>query len=250
MKKAITLLVAILAFAACTSSGTTKQSGVPTVKLLAQNLQLFPGVEQAVRLGFQTATGQTAIIADLKPDTAALAVCPLTSLGADLPPVATCKDVGSGVRETIASSGIAAVALVVSGVPSARANVQLEYDDGGHDVSVQIPFLAAPDTSTSCRDNGCNPFFELTPVGNGAFSAAAAWKGPGGTLVMLQGSVLGRSLTATGIPYREAARADGRSPLSIKSTLSSQGEYALVITEPPGPAAAPLENVIVNASWP
>ena len=67
---------------------------------------------------------------------------------------------------------------------------------------------------------------------------------------MLQGSVLGRSLTATGIPYREAARADGDAPLSIKATLSSQAEYALVITQPPGPSAAPLHNVIVDASWP
>jgi hypothetical protein len=249
VKKAVALL-AILVLAACTSGGNAKQSGVPTVKLLAENLQLFSGVQQAVRLGFQTATGSTDIIADLKPDTAALAVCSLTSLGAELPPVAACKDVGSGVRETIASSGLSAVALVVSGVSNARANVQLEYDDGGHDVSVQMPFLAAPDTTAGCKDNGCNPFFELTPARNGPFSASAAWRGPGGTLVMLQGSVLGRSLTATGIPYREAGRADGKPPLSIKASLSAQGEYALVITQPPGPTAAPLENVIVNASWP
>jgi hypothetical protein len=242
-------LISLALLAACTAGGNAKQSGVPTVKLLAENLQLFPGVEQAVRIGFQTATGSTFIIADLKPDTAALAVCPLTALGAEIPPVAACKTVGSGVREAIAASGLTAVALVVSGVPSASANVQLEYDDGGHDMSVQIPFLAAPDTSAACKDNGCNPFFELTPVRNGTFNATAAWKGPKGTLVMLQGSVLGRSLTATGIPYREAARADGTPPLSINATLSSQGEYALVITQPPGPTAAPLQDVIVNGSW-
>jgi len=244
------VLISLALLAACTAGGNAKQSGVPTVKLLAENLQLYPGVEQAVRIGFQTATGSTFIIADLKPDTAALAVCPLTALGAEIPPVATCTTVGSGVREAISSSGLTAVALVVSGVSSARANVQLEYDDGGHGMSVQIPFLPAPDTSAACKDNGCNPFFELTPVRNGAFSATAAWKGPTGTLVMLQGSVLGRSLTATGIPYREAARADGKPPLSIKATLSSQGECALVITQPPGPTAAPLQDVIVSGSWP
>lgn len=249
MKRAATL-AALALLVACTSGGTTKQSGVQTVKLLAENLQLFPGSEQAVRIGFQTATNSTNIIADLKPDTAALAVCPLSALGGNLPPITTCKDIGSGVRESITSDGLAAIALVVSGVPSARANVQLEYDDGGHDASVQIPFLAAPDASAACKDNGCNPFFELIPLRNGPFNASVAWKGPAGTLVMLQGSILGRSLTATGIPYREAARADGRSPLSIKATLTSQGECALVITEPPGPKAAPLENVIVNASWP
>ena len=65
-----------------------------------------------------------------------------------------------------------------------------------------------------------------------------------------QGSVLGGSLTATGIPYREAARADGSSPLSIATNLSSQAEYGLVITQPPGPAAAPLGDVILNSTWP
>ena len=249
MRKVAVFLV-IVAFASCTAAGTTKQSGVPTLTLRAQNLQLFPGSGQAVRIGFQTATGSADIIADLTPDTAALAVCPLAALGADIPPVTTCKDVGSGVRETITSAGLAAVALVVSGVPSARANVRLEYDDGGHAMSVQTPFLAAPDASPACKDNGCNPFFELTPLRNGAFNATAAWKGPAGTLVMLQGSVLGRSLTATGIPYREAARADGSSPLSIATNLSSQAEYGLVITQPPGPAAAPLGDVILNSTWP
>jgi hypothetical protein len=242
------LLIVLLG--ACTTTGNTKQSGVPTLTLLAENLQVFSGTDQAVRLGFQSASGSTDIIADLTPDTAALAVCPLTALGGDLPPMAECKDVGSGVRETITSDGIAAVALVISGVSSAKANVKLQYDDGGHDASAQIPFLAAPDASAACKDNGCNPFFELTPVQNGMFTASAAWKGPTGTLVMLQGSVLGRSLTATGVPYREAARADGPSPLSIKAALSSEGEYALAITEPPGSAAAPLQNVILSGSWP
>ncbi len=250
MRRAATLL-AVAMLASCTGGTPAKQSGVPTVRLLAENLQLFPGSEQAVRIGFQTASGSADIIADLRPDTTALAVCPLTSLGADLPPVATCKDVGSGVRETITATGLAAVGLVVSGVPSARANVRLEYDDGGHMMLVQIPFLAAPVGAQSCKDNGCNPFFELTPLVNGSFHATASWKGPTGTLLMLQGSVLGRSLTATGIPYREAARADGKPPLSISANLASQGEYALAITQPIGaPTSAPMENVFVNATWP
>jgi hypothetical protein len=223
---------------------------VPTVKLLAQNLSLFPGNDQAVRIGFQTGSSSANIIVDLKPDTAALAVCPLTALGAELPLVATCRDVGSGVREPITSAGLAAVALVLSGVPSARANVRLEYDDGGHQMSVQIPFLPAPESEQACKDNGCNPFFELTPLRNGTFTATATWKGPAGTLEILQGSVLGRSQTATGIPYREAARANGSPPLSITSRLSSQAEYALAITQPTGATAAPLTDVFLSAGWP
>lgn len=249
MKRAVPLL-AILALAACAGGGPGKQSGVPTVRLLAQNLSLFPGSDQAARIGFQTGSDSANIIVDLTPDTAALAVCPLTALGGQLPPLSSCKDVGSGVREPITSSGLTAVALVVSGVSSARANVRLEYDDGGHQITVQIPFLPAPDSAAACRDNNCNPFFELTPLRSGAFTATATWKGPAGTLALLQGSVLGRSQTATGIPYREAARKDGTPPLTITSQLSSQGEYALAISQPAGPNAAPLIGVFLSASWP
>jgi hypothetical protein len=250
MKRAVPVIFALtLAIAACTGGEPARQSGVPTVKLLAQNLSMFPGNDQAIRIGFQTGSSSANIIVDLTPDTAALAVCPLTALGAELPLITTCKDVGSGVREPINSTGLAAVALVLSGVPSASANVRLEYDDGGHQMSAQIPFLPAPESAQACKDNGCNPFFELTPLRNGAFTATATWKGPAGTLELLEGSVLGRSQTATGIPYREAARADGKPPVSITSRLA-QGEYALAVTQPIGANAAPLTDVFLSASWP
>jgi len=243
-------IMIVLALAACTGGSPAKQSGVPTVTLLAQNLSLFPGTDQAVRIGFQPGSSSANIIVDLTPDTTALAVCPLTTLGAEIPALTTCKDVGSGVREPITASSLTAVALVVSGVPSARANVRLEYDDGGHQLSMQIPFLPAPDSAAACKDNNCNPFFELTPLRNGPFTATATWKGPVGTLALLQGSVLGRSQTATGIPYREAARQDGPPPLTITAQLSSQGEYALAISQPAGPDAAPLTGVFLSATWP
>ncbi|MGZ4210331.1 MAG: hypothetical protein ACXVQX_07010 [Actinomycetota bacterium] len=247
--KPLAALAALCVLAAC--GGTASPSnGRPTVTLLAQNLSLFDGEQNALRIGFETGSDSTDIKADLTPDTAQLAVCPLTDVTADLPPIALCKDIGSGVRETIASSGLRAVALVLTGPSSARANVLLEYDDGGHQAHVVIPFLAAPAGGASCADNGCNPFFEVRPVHNGSFSATAAWKGPQATLEMLQGSVLGRSQTATGVPYRVAARAEGTSPLQIGTQLSGGGEYALAITQPPGPAQAPLGGVRIDASWP
>jgi hypothetical protein len=67
---------------------------------------------------------------------------------------------------------------------------------------------------------------------------------------LLQGSVLGRSATATGIPYREAARAQGISPLSITAEMSARGEYALVIRQDPGARATGLRNVRIDALWP
>jgi hypothetical protein len=246
----LTVAVTLVALIGCTGGTTPRQSGVPTVKLLAQNLQLFPGEQQAVRIGFQTAGGSTDIIADLQPDTAALAVCPLASIDATLPPIATCKDIGSGVRETITSSSLAAVALVVSDVASARADVRLEYDDGGHNVIIEIPFLAAPVGGSACKDNGCNPFFELTPLRNGPFTGTVNWKGPAGTIALLQGSVLARSQTATGVPYREAARKDGRPPLSITTQVSTQSEYALIVTQQVSASSAPQQNVVISASWP
>jgi hypothetical protein len=249
MKAAAATLLAVTLLA-CTGGASPRQSGVPTVKLLAQNLELFPGEQQAIRLGFQTASDSADIIADLKPDTAALAVCALPSIDATLPPAASCKDIGSGVRETITSSSLAAIALVVSGVSSARANIRLEYDDGGHAMIVEIPFLASPLGVGACKDNACNPFFEMTPLHNGTFTATANWSGPHGTLAMLQGSVLARSQSATGVPYREAARKDGSPPLMITTQVSTQSEYALIVTQQVSAAAAPQKNVVISATWP
>ena len=247
MKIVVAALALIVALGACTSSARPRagrsSTSAATTTILAQNLALYEGETQAIRLGFEPASGSTDVIVDYTPDTAQVALCSLTAADGTMPPVASCKSVGSGVRETVSSPGLAALGIVLSGTSSARADILLEFDHVGRHVSAVIPFISGG--GGNCADNGCNPFFEVRPVRNGLFTASARWNGASATLVMLQGSVLARSQTATGIPYRKAAIQTGQTSASIRTQLTSPGEYALAITQ-----TGTLRDVRIDASWP
>ena len=248
--RTLVLIVLALVLGACKSGGSpgaTTSSTAPstTTRVLAQNLALFEGEEQAVRLGFEPLAASTDVIVEFSPDTAQVALCPLVDPADTLPPVATCKSVGSGVRESISAPNLGALGIVLTGTASARANVLLEFDPRAREVTAIIPFVAAPAGASVCADNQCKPFFEIRPVKNGPFTATASWTGSPATLVMLQGSVLGRSLTATGIPYRKAAVQTGAASAEIRAQLTSPGEYALALTQ-----SGALRNVRIDASWP
>jgi hypothetical protein len=246
---ALIAFVFVLGVGACSTGASPRatRSSAPeaSTTVLAQNLALFEGEVQAVRLGFQPAENATDIIIDFTPDSAQIAICPLADPADTLPPVATCKSVGSGVRETISSPGLGAIGIVLTGTKSVRANVRLEFDDRGRKVTVIIPFIGGPPSAAECADNGCNPFFEIRPVKNGLFTASAHWTGATATLVMLQGSVVGRSQTATGVPYRKAALQNGKTSASVRTQLTAPGEYALALVQ-----AGTLRNVRIDASWP
>jgi hypothetical protein len=244
-----------LTLAACTSHSPTPKasrsaSTRPSTVVLAENLRLFEGRARVTRIAFQPVAASTDVIVDFTPDSAQVTLCPLTDATAELPSPTACKNVGAGVRETVSAPGMRALAIVLANASSARANVRLEFDDAGHDVAFHLPTVPEGPGASACKDNGCNPFFELMPVRNGPFSARASWTGPAGSLILLQGSVLGRSFSATGFPYREAARANGSSPLSISDRLGAPGEYALVLVQQQGPTAGPLGDVVITASWP
>jgi hypothetical protein len=134
---------------------------------------------------------------------------------------------------------------VLSGATSAHVNVRLEFDEKDRQVSAVIPFVGSPPSAATCADNGCNPFFEVRPVKNGLFTARASWSGAAATLTMLQGSVVARSQTATGIPYRKAATQSGTTSAQIRTQLTAPGEYALALTQ-----AGTLRDVRIDASWP
>jgi hypothetical protein len=214
--------------------------------LLAQNLDLFGGDARAVRLGFQPFAETAYVRVQFEPDDARVAVCPLQGVDDAIVHARCRNDIGSGVREPITSDGLKAVAIVLTGSGRVRADVRVEFDEAGREVSIRVPALPAPPGAAVCRDNGCNPFFEVRPVRGGAFSARATWSGGGATFVLLSGTVLGRSQTSTGVPYAEAVRRDGRSPLQISTRLSAPAEYALVLRQTTGA----LTDIAIDSRWP
>lgn len=262
MRRHLRATVAIaLALAACTDPSPAPRAaptGTPTpplVTLIAENVLLPTGPENAVRIGFDSFDPSARVIVRDSPASAtgastqapSVALCPLAHPADPLPPMAECALANPGVREELTGSpALGGLAIVSREDRLAAVTVVLEYSEGSRAVSVRMPVIRRGLGASVCKDNACNPFFEVLPSRGGEFRASATWSGGEGRLVLLSGRVRARSFSATGVPYGEPASADGRPPLRIRTRLSSPAEYALALTAIDGDLAA----VTVEASWP
>lgn len=238
-----------LLLAAC--GGAEGPATPDTSSLIGRNLQILPGDEGALRVAFEPLGGTARVIVQFTPVDAVVDVCPLPAPDAAVPERARCeRDVRAGVREPVRGARHG-VAIALRSDQPADADIVIEYQEGGRAMTLGLPVVAPPPGGTDCSDNACNPFFELVPTRAGPFEARASWRGPEGVLVLLQGSVLGRSQTATGIPYAEPARREGTPPLRLSATLSAPAEYALALRHTRrGSASPPMRDVVVQVSWP
>jgi hypothetical protein len=251
MRRLIPALCAlVLAAAACkgdTPAAVPRTPGKPpTLQIIAAGLPLVKGLENAVRIGFRSASRFATVILNHQVGTRA-DVCPLSSPEAAVPASGCVTSVGRGVRETVGGgAGIGGIAIVYHDAPS-TAEVRLEFDEGGREVSFRFPRLARPPGASVCKDNGCNPIFELMPVHDGPFKARASWTGGAGRLELQSGRVLARSFTATNVPYRIPAEDAGASPVEISTQMSEPAEYALAFLNASG---AELSDIVIEATWP
>lgn len=245
--------LALVALAACRDDffdptpGGTEPTGAPTVELIAQNVRLITGDENAIRIGFSPADPAARIRIERSADGGRIVACPLARISDPLPDPSGClPDVPDGVREPITASALGAVALIRIGDPL-TVGIRLEFVSSGRSFAFRIPVIEVPPGASACKDNDCNPFFEVAPVRGGPFSATARWAGGTGRLSLLEGRVLARSFTSTGIPYRVAANESGPAPLSIRATLNAPGEYALALENT---SSDELRRIEIEATWP
>lgn len=238
----IAAIALVLTLPGC--AGTASREEVPPNRIIAQNLSIG---EDGLRFGFAPGEPFAHVLTSFTPDSGGLMICPLPSMDSALPPSTSCRtDVRSGVRETVTSQGLRAVALVATR-ERLDADVTVEFTGTSRSISALIPFIAAP--VGPCPDVDCSPLIEVTPGHDGPLKARASWTGPSATLVLLQGRILARSVTANpGLPYREEARTEGPSPRSLDAQLSRTGEYALILRQAAG--AGPLTDVHIDATWP
>jgi hypothetical protein len=247
------LIVALSALVACSTPHTAEHRRAPglppEVTLYGNNLTLLAGDHDAVRVGFHAFDPSARVIVTTTPDTASMVVCVLPSFTARIPSVRECTTAGSGVREELTASSVAAIAIVLLSPSIVRANVVVAFDQSDRHVQLSLPLVTGGGTNISCVDDGCAPFFEMKPGHDGALRATASWTGAQATFDLLEGSVLGRSYTATGEPYREAAGpVSGASPLTLSGDLSANAEYALVLRG--SNAQSSMRAVTIDATWP
>lgn len=236
-------LVAVLP--ACLG-GTGARTTVPPNRIVGQNLTVERG--DAIRFGFAPSEPFASALVTFSPAAAVITLCPLTSVSAALPALTACRAVvGSGVRETVTVAGLRGLAVVATRA-AVTVDVVLEFEGSSRAIAIRVPRINAPTVGAACADVDCSPLFEVSPARDGAFTARATWSGPSATLVLLQGRILARSLTSTGLPYREVARAEGAGAGSISGRLSETGEYALVLRQAAG--AGTLTDVRIDTTWP
>lgn len=225
----------------------------PSVEVVSQNVRLVPGPERAVRFGFVPADSTVRVIVTF-PDTGSIvAACAVERADAAPPPdlvAPHCREeLPSGVREELSvPARLAAVAVWVRTGNAVTASIRLEYAQGARPrpVRIELPVINAPQDPTRCKDNACNPVFEVRPVRGGRFHATGRWTGASARLALLQGRVLAKSFTATGIPYTVAAAGTGAAGARIETRLSAPAEYALVVDG----NRADLTGIVVETEWP
>lgn len=249
MRRLALLVWTSLLLAAC--GGDEGTARPDTSSLIGRNLQVLPGDAGALRIAFEPLGATARVIVQFTPVDAVVDVCPLPAPDAAVPEREACvRDVRAGVREPVRGARSGVVIALRSDRP-ADADVVIEYQEGARTMTIGLPVVAPPPGGADCSDNACNPFFELVPTRPGPFEARASWRGPDGLLVLLQGSVLGRSQTATGIPYAQPARREGAAPLRLSATLSAPAEYALALRHTrSGSAIPPMRDVVLEVSWP
>ncbi|MFY9587800.1 MAG: hypothetical protein WAT66_10130 [Actinomycetota bacterium] len=249
------LLAVLLALAATTAACSEdffdptpgRSPAPPPVQLIGQHIQMVAGEENAVRVSFKPKDVSVRVRISRSSVEGRVVACPLRTIDDALPPLAKCiADLPDGVRETLTTPQLGAIALVREGA-AMTINLVLEYEEGGRTFSIRIPAIDRPSSASACKDNACNPFFEVTPVHNGRFTATVGWVGGVAHVELLEGRVLARAFSSTGSPYRVAAKNDGASPLTVTAQLNAPGEYALAITNPSG---ATLAAIQINATWP
>lgn len=219
----------------------------PAVQLIGQHIQMAAGEENAVRVSFKPKDVSVRVRISRSSVEGRVVACPLRTIDDAIPPLDQCiPDLPDGVRETLTTAQLGGIALVREG-GAITIDLLVEYEEGGRTFSIRMPAIDRPASASACKDNACNPFFEVTPIRTGRFTARIGWAGGSAHVELLEGRVLARALSSTGIPYRIAATDDGAAPLTVTAELNAPGEYALAITNTSGAA---LGAIRIDATWP
>jgi hypothetical protein len=227
-----------------TPGGTTAPPGV---QLIGRNIRMVAGAASAIRVSFTPKDPSVRIRLERSSTTGRVIACPLRTIDDALPAEATClPDLPDGVREPLTLAGLGAVALVREGDPI-TIDLLLDFEGTGRSFAIHIPAIPVPVGTISCKDNACNPIFEVSPSRGGALRASASWGAGEGKLELLAGRVLAKSFSSTGIPYGIAATATGQSPQRITAQLSAPSEYALALSNA---GAVELTEIRIDATWP
>jgi hypothetical protein len=223
-----------------------RKAQAPGVELFGKNLRLLEGEAAAFRVSFRPMDPSVRVRIERSSPQGRVIACPLQTIDDPIPSTGCLPDLPDGVRENLTRAGLGAIVLIREGEPI-TIDLHLAYEEGGRVFEVRMQSVAVPPGASACKDNACNPYFELDPVRGGSFTATARWESGDGKLELLEGRVKAKAFSSTGIPYRVAATRTGPSPLSIRAQLNAPSEYALTFVNV---GVVELKKIRIEASWP
>jgi hypothetical protein len=248
------------------ASSTPPAPPPPTATLHLYHVQFGTvGIDGANRLRLLVHSPATSLGVVVLPNDGgplpAIRVCPITDLTA---PAATTGCFTPSGGEALAlghSDSLRGIEIRYIGPTSGQSGATLDhvtvtYPAADRSVSVAVPSLDAALGGSVCKDNGCNPFLEMTPRHSGPFHASVSWAGVANArLVMLVGDVAAHAYLAHGTPYGSAGLADtsGDVPggLSISGTLTTtESALALINLDLRGPDGHTIVDPVIEATWP
>ena len=117
------------------------------------------------------------------------------------------------------------------GASETTANeVEVAYGASSGSVQVKTPPIAKPAGGSACKDNACNPFFEMTPQLSGRLIATATHQGKGtAQLSIIVGDVAAHGYSATGTPYDSVDFMEGGFQLKVSGKIHASDEAAVAL---------------------
>ena len=126
--------------------------------------------------------------------------------------------------------------------------IEVEYGSTSGSVQVKTPPIAKPPGASACKDNACNPFFEMTPQLSGRMTAVATHQGSGiAQLSIIVGDIAAHGYSATGTPYDSVDFMEGGFQLKVSGKIRASDEAALALQNT-GPKW--LGAATIDITWP
>jgi hypothetical protein len=180
---------------------------------------------------------------------ASIRVCRIGALGAS-PPLSDCATPASASPLQVSSAGVEVRETSGSHYID---EVAVTYTPHTRVVNVRSENINPKPGQSVCKDNGCNPFYELTPHRPGTVKAVANWDGIAtGKLLIEVGGVAEHDYSARGQPYAVPAQSQGSSDqgppnLHVSATRNSSKEVAVALENE---GARPLRTPTLEITWP
>ena len=127
-------------------------------------------------------------------------------------------------------------------------DIQVGYKAASGAVRVKTPPIAKPVGGSACKDNACNPFFEMVPQLTGTLTAVSTHEGNGtAQLSILAGDVAAHGYSATGTPYTTIDFMEGGFQLKVSGKIYAAEEAALAFQNT---GTKWLGAAVIEITWP